>query len=108
MQSSIDKIFKPVSASYDSRRMMWNNRLFQVTLLLYFVSTSAFYIPGIYPTDYPQGAELDIRANKLTSSRSNVPYDFYFLPFCSPAEEKEKKLNIGQVRELHIPIGIGG
>jgi hypothetical protein len=75
----------------------WSARLLQALLLLYFVATNAFYIPGIYPNDYPQGAELDIRANKLSSSRSNVPYDFYFLPFCNPPEEKNKKLNMGQV-----------
>ncbi|GJQ11661.1 hypothetical protein GpartN1_g3452.t1 [Galdieria partita] len=82
--------------SYNPQNLR-NRRLFQLTLLLYFVASSAFYIPGIYPNDYPQGAELDIRANKLTSSRSNVPYDFYFLPFCPPPEEKEKKLNMGQI-----------
>lgn len=72
-----------------------------LSFLLFFIVacglSNSFYLPGVAPTDYPEGAELLVFANKLTSARSNVPYDFYFLPFCEPKEEKEKGLNIGQV-----------
>ncbi|EME32166.1 endomembrane protein-like protein [Galdieria sulphuraria] len=66
-------------------------------LIVVFGFSNGFYLPGVAPTDYPEGAELQVFANKLTSARSNVPYDFYFLPFCEPTEEKEKTLNIGQL-----------
>jgi len=74
-------------------------------LLLFLITfglSSGFYLPGVAPTDYPEGAELQVFANKLTSARSNVPYDFYFLPFCEPKEEKEKGLNIGQVSGVNF------
>eukprot|EP00871_Galdieria_phlegrea_P000233 jgi/Galph1/120/GphlegSOOS_G4840.1 len=76
---------------------VWPVQLLLLVLLTFPEAIKSFYIPGMLPTDYPQGAELEIRANKLTSSKSNIPYDFYFLPYCDPPEQQEKKLNLGQM-----------
>jgi transmembrane 9 superfamily member 2/4 len=58
----------------------------------------AFYLPGIAPNDYEEGARLTVLANKLTSTTNHIPYDYYSLPFCAPAEHvKSRHLSLGQV-----------
>jgi len=57
----------------------------------------SFYLPGIAPVDYEEGAKLDIVANKLTSPKNPLPFDYYYLPFCKGAEEKELPVNLGQL-----------
>lgn len=59
---------------------------------------SAFYLPGIAPTEYEEGAALQVFANKLVSSQNVVPYDYYSLPFCAPDDKtKSRRLSLGQV-----------
>lgn len=61
-------------------------------------SVSAFYLPGIAPTEYEAGASLPVFANKLVSSKNVVPYDYYSLPFCAPEDtSKSRRLSLGQV-----------
>lgn len=60
----------------------------------------SFYLPGIAPVDYPQGAPAEVLAARLTSAKNKVPYSFYSLPLCKlpkgPAHRK-RHLNLGQV-----------
>lgn len=59
---------------------------------------SAFYLPGIAPTEYEEAASMAILANKLVSSKNVVPYDFYSLPFCQPDDlSNGRRLSLGQV-----------
>lgn len=60
----------------------------------------AFYLPGIAPRSFEEGAKLDVMANKLVSPKNKLPYDFYSLPFCgseSKKDHKSKPVNLGQV-----------
>jgi transmembrane 9 superfamily protein 2/4 len=59
--------------------------------------TAAFYLPGIAPKEYDIGAPLDLKVNKLTSSKAQLPYSFYSLDFCKPPEIKKKKENLGEL-----------
>lgn len=69
-----------------------------VFLLHIFSSVTAFYLPGIAPTEYEEGASLSILANKLVSTKNVVPYDFYSLPLCAPDDlSKSRRLSLGQV-----------
>jgi len=75
---------------------------FAIALVLGALSaqTAAFYLPGIAPTDYPAGEQLEVLANKLTSPKNKLPYDYYSLPFCGSEKKKElrsKPVNLGQV-----------
>ena len=47
----------------------------------------AFYLPCIEPISY-EGKKLDVMANKLTSAKNKLPYDYYSLPFCD-SEHKQ-------------------
>ncbi|KAI0562188.1 Endomembrane protein [Gracilaria domingensis] len=60
----------------------------------------AFYLPGIAPVSYEEGTELEVMANKLTSPKNKLPYDYYSLPFCGSESKKDlrsKPVNLGQV-----------
>lgn len=61
-------------------------------------ASAAFYLPGIAPTEYEEAANMFILANKLVSSKNVMPYDFYSLKFCRPANaDKSRRLSLGQV-----------
>lgn len=53
-----------------------------VTILLGIAN--AFYLPGVAPKDYPEGAEIELFVNKLDSSETQLPFDYYYLNFCPP------------------------
>lgn len=58
----------------------------------------AFYLPGIAPNDYDEGAALSVLANKLTSSTNHIPYDYYSLGFCkTEGKVTNHHLSLGQV-----------
>jgi transmembrane 9 superfamily member 2/4 len=62
------------------------------------VPAHAFYLPGIAPNDWDEGALLPVLANKLTSAKEHIPYDYYSLPVCEPADKvKSKHLSLGQL-----------
>ena len=58
----------------------------------------AFYLPGVAPKEYQDGDRVDIRVHKLSSPKTHLPYDYYSLPFCEPAEGKIRVAeNLGEV-----------
>ncbi|XP_065890700.1 transmembrane 9 superfamily member 4-like [Dysidea avara] len=61
--------------------------------------SNSFYIPGVAPTEYKAKEKLDIRAVKMTSVKTQLPYDYYALPFCKPSDSKlhYKPENLGEI-----------
>ncbi|XP_008401729.1 transmembrane 9 superfamily member 4-like [Poecilia reticulata] len=57
----------------------------------------SFYVPGVAPQDFHEGAQVEIKAVKLTSSRTQLPYEYYSLPFCKPGSVLYKAENLGEV-----------
>lgn len=58
---------------------------------------AAFYLPGLAPTEYMEGEQIDLKVNKLTSVKTQLPYGYYSLPFCKPPEGvKGKRENLGE------------
>ncbi|XP_028515708.1 transmembrane 9 superfamily member 4 [Exaiptasia diaphana] len=69
-----------------------------VCLLLIMVSNSlSFYLPGIAPIDYSRGDQLEVKAVKMTSIKTQLPYEYYTLPFCKPTNLHFKPENLGEV-----------
>uniref|UniRef100_A0A3Q3GI36 Transmembrane 9 superfamily member n=1 Tax=Kryptolebias marmoratus TaxID=37003 RepID=A0A3Q3GI36_KRYMA len=56
-----------------------------------------FYVPGVAPQDFHEGDKVEIKAVKLTSSRTQLPYEYYSLPFCKPDSVLYKAENLGEV-----------
>ena len=46
-----------------------------------------FYVPGVAPQDFTEGGPIDVRAIKMTSAHTQLPYEYYSLPFCKPDGE---------------------
>ncbi len=57
-----------------------------------------FYVPGVAPTDFQNGQEIEVRAIKMTSTHTQLPYDYYSLHFCPPEGKVEyKSQNLGEI-----------
>ena len=87
----------------------------------------AFYLPGVSPREYREGEHVDLKVNKLTSTkcaqqaattvpiraaqaysltacscaarghRTQLPYEYYSLPFCLPDNMDTVAENLGEV-----------
>ena len=60
-------------------------------------TASGFYLPGIAPHEYADGERVEIKVNQLSSTKTQMPYDYYSLPFCKPAETVSAVENLGEV-----------
>lgn len=59
---------------------------------------SGFYVPGVAPVEFKKGDPIEVKAVKITSTRTQLPYEYYNLPFCAPAHGIEyKSENLGEV-----------
>lgn len=54
------------------------------SLLLFSGNASAFYIPGVQPQTFNSGEEVLLKVNAMTSIHTQIPKDYYRLPFCKP------------------------
>jgi len=64
-----------------------------------FLSFSYAYLPGVAPKDYVMGDRVKLKTNSLTSTKTQLPYDYYSLPFCIPEADKliDYKENLGEI-----------
>eukprot|EP00946_MAST-07B_sp_MAST-7B-sp1_P004715 g4715.t1 len=61
----------------------------------------AFYLPGVAPREFPDGGEVALKVDKLTSVKSQLPYGFYDAGFCTPAEAGIVDPETGKAAEVH-------
>ncbi|KAL8145277.1 transmembrane 9 superfamily member 8-like [Apium graveolens] len=64
---------------------------------VFFVQAHAFYLPGVAPEDFDKGDPLNVKVNKLTSTKTQLPYSYYTLPFCRPKTIVDSAENLGEV-----------
>jgi transmembrane 9 superfamily protein 2/4 len=58
---------------------------------------AAFYLPGVAPQDFKKGDVIYPKVNKLSSTRTQLPYEYYSLPYCRPAKIVPFAENLGEV-----------
>lgn len=57
----------------------------------------AFYLPGTSPKSFKEGESVKLKVNKMTSTKTLLPIDYYKLPFCRPeGEPKMDNENLGE------------
>lgn len=56
-----------------------------------------FYLPGVAPQEYGHGERVELKVNKLTSTKTQLPYEYYRLPYCQPKEIQNVAINLGEV-----------
>ncbi|UJR33442.1 hypothetical protein I4U23_020887 [Adineta vaga] len=68
-------------------------------LIYLFQPVFSFYIPGVAPLDFEKGGDVEVKAVKMTSSNTQLPYDYYKLPVhCKPSDGVQyKSENLGEV-----------
>ncbi|EDW77247.1 uncharacterized protein Dwil_GK18190 [Drosophila willistoni] len=76
-------------------------RLWLLLLLLVLIGhiSDGFYVPGVAPVEFVQDQKIDVKAVKMTSSRTQLPYQYYSLKFCYPKNGTLifKSENLGEV-----------
>ncbi|KAK6137128.1 hypothetical protein DH2020_029137 [Rehmannia glutinosa] len=68
-----------------------------ICILLFSHNALSFYLPGVSPEDFQKGDLLNVKVNKLTSIKTQLPYSYYSLPFCSPKTIIDSRENLGEV-----------
>ncbi|XP_065923656.1 transmembrane 9 superfamily member 4 isoform X2 [Magallana gigas] len=59
---------------------------------------SGFYVPGVAPKEFQKDAIVEVKAVKMTSIKTQLPYEYYSLKFCEPKGDREYKIeNLGEV-----------
>jgi len=48
------------------------------------MGADAFYLPGVNPQSFSKGDPVKLKVNKMTSTHTLLPVDYYRLPFCQP------------------------
>ena len=79
--------------------MMARWSLAQVILILLLVTRShQFYVPGVAPQDFSDGDTIEVRAIKMTSAHTQLPYEYYSLDLCKPESVLVySSQNLGQI-----------
>ena len=53
---------------------------------------------GVAPIDFKKDEVVEIRGVKMTSTKTQLPYEYFSLPFCQPeAGVTYQQLNLGEV-----------
>ncbi|XP_016989642.1 transmembrane 9 superfamily member 4 [Drosophila rhopaloa] len=70
-----------------------------VLLVALVLVADCFYVPGVAPVEFVQDQKIDVKAVKMTSSRTQLPYQYYSLKFCYPKNGTLifKSENLGEV-----------
>lgn len=63
------------------------------------IGTNGFYVPGVAPVEFKKGQKIDVKAVKMTSVHTQLPYEYYSIPFCLPKNGTfiYKSENLGEV-----------
>jgi transmembrane 9 superfamily member 2/4 len=67
--------------------------------MLYFIVSlaAASYLPGISPKSYQKGEEIKLFVNKLDSSITQLPFEYYYLNYCKPEKFESERENLGEI-----------
>ncbi|KAK7792078.1 hypothetical protein R5R35_003551 [Gryllus longicercus] len=78
---------------------MFHIWIFLTCLSLLMQTQEAFYVPGVAPVEFRKGARIDVKAVKMTSTHTQLPYEYYSLEFCVPKNGTfiYKSENLGEV-----------
>ncbi|KAL3008019.1 hypothetical protein AAZX31_07G009100 [Glycine max] len=80
------------------KKMMASTAISVVFAALFlFSSVHSFYLPGVAPRDFQIGDPLSVKVNKLSSTKTQLPYDYYFLKYCKPKKILNNAENLGEV-----------
>jgi transmembrane 9 superfamily protein 2/4 len=59
-------------------------------------SHNTFYLPGVTPSTFQTRDNVKLSVSKLTSLKTQIPYDYYSMPYCKPSHLNYESENIGE------------
>jgi hypothetical protein len=68
-----------------------------LSLLLSLQLAHGFYLPGVAPQDFKKKDPVMLKVNKLSSVKTQLPYEYYSLPYCRPDKITSFAENLGEV-----------
>lgn len=73
--------------------------LLGLVISLFVANTNGFYVPGVAPVEFTKHQKIDVKAVKMTSTHTQLPYEYYSLQFCLPKNGTlvYKSENLGEV-----------
>ena len=75
--------------------------------LLLLHTTSSFYLPGVAPHEFHEGDAVSLKVDKLSSVRSQLPFSFYSLPFCTPGDSGLKDVQGNPLKVENVAENLG-
>lgn len=80
-----------------SQQLLYIRMLMALCFIIHFAT--AFYVPGVAPVEFKRGQKIDVKAVKMTSTHTQLPYEYYSLQFCLPKNGTlvYKSENLGEV-----------
>ena len=57
----------------------------------------AFYLPGVAPRQFQENEPVEVKVKELDSVLTQLPHEYYQLPFCRPKEIKHFAENLGEI-----------
>lgn len=64
--------------------------------VVHLVPSYGFYVPGVAPFEFKKFSPVEVKAVKMTSTKTQLPYEYYSLPFCTPKIIQYKSENLGK------------
>lgn len=70
-----------------------------LVVLLHCGTSQGFYVPGVAPVEFDLKQTIEVKAVKMTSTKTQIPYEYYSLQFCLPKNGTivYKTENLGEV-----------
>ena len=71
--------------------LLWN-----ILFISVFSISRGYYLPGVSPNSFEEGDDVPLFVSKVTSTQTQMPYDYYSLPYCKPKVAGLQSENIGE------------
>ncbi|XP_068677875.1 transmembrane 9 superfamily member 4-like [Montipora foliosa] len=94
-KASIIMADAPSSRTSKLNSMFW--LVSSLILCVEILPAASFYLPGIAPINYGRGEKLEVKAVKMTSVKTQLPFEYYSVPICKPENLQYKPENLGEV-----------
>lgn len=63
-----------------------------------------FYLPGVAPVTFDFCDNVDVKVNKLTSVHTQLPLDYYAMPFCTWVRFNFFHIGVGLLLSINIKM----
>jgi hypothetical protein len=75
------------TSSHHTHLPIWLTMRVLFLILLSSASALAWYLPGMAPINFKTGQPVELKVNSLDSVKTQMPFEYYHIPFCKPEGE---------------------